>query len=152
MHFSNRLIFRGMTVLMSMEPSQFTPTGPCFKMKWWKWVTQTIIAWWFSLPWAGWLLCVFCDQSEAWKGMLCCSSRTFLTVPAFPRFVAVASLTIHTSFQIWMEVQVFIWREKEQQSRCLEAECSVCFVMLTGIPVLQLGRAYFIAVQTAPVN
>lgn len=52
-----------------MELSQSAPTGPCFKMKWWKWVTQMIIAWWFSLPWAHWLLCVFCDQSEAWMGI-----------------------------------------------------------------------------------
>lgn len=77
--FSKQISLRGMIVLKSMELSQFAPTGPCFKMKWWKRVTQMIIAWWFSLPWARWLFRVFYDQSEAWMGMVCCSSRTFLS-------------------------------------------------------------------------
>lgn len=77
--FFKQINLRGMIVLTSMELSQFAPIGPCFKMKWWIWVTQMIIVWWFSLPWARWLFCEFCDQSEARMGMVCCSSCTFLS-------------------------------------------------------------------------
>lgn len=62
-----------------MELSQFAPAAPpFFLMKWWKWVTQMVIAWWFSLPWAHRLLGVCYDQSVERMGMVHCSSGTFL--------------------------------------------------------------------------